>query len=430
MKSVFHTIGEAEHFMDSIPKFSQAGSRAANFNLDRITKFCAEIGNPQNHFPSVHVAGTNGKGTVCQMLASVYQTAGYKTALYTSPHLVNVRERFKINGNDIEESSVLDFFRLFGKLVQQYELTYFELTTAIAFWYFSEEEADIAVIETGLGGRLDATNILKPLASVITSVGLDHTDLLGDTIEKVAAEKAGIIKSGTPVITGRLPEQGKNTITGAAGVSGSEVYSADHYNPVYADGRFILTNGEEEINMNAYGRKKIDALNSAVVFSVIEVLQKKFPVTVNHFMKGIENTDVYYPHHGHFEKLLPEKEWFFDGAHNIEAMNVLSEELAYRAPEQEWKVVLSFMKDKLNSGLTAIWDKYPDVRLYEMEGDRAASYHEMKQFFPKATQIDDDEILKWKDSDQLKSELVIFSGSFYFYEKVRRWMGTIATDYD
>lgn len=425
----YDTIRDVERFMDSIPKFSQKGSKAANFDLGRITRFCNEIGSPMNNFASIHVAGTNGKGTTCQMLASVYQTAGYKTALYTSPHLINVRERFRINGEMIEEPALLSFFRLFGEKVKEYELTYFELTTAVAFWYFSESAAEIAIIETGLGGRLDATNILTPVASVITSVGMDHTDLLGDSIEKIAAEKAGIIKPGIPVIIGRLPEKAKTVIVETARNHKSDLYSAEVCEPEFENDNIVLKTEGDILNLDATGRKKIDAVNAAVGFMVIQTLQARFPVSSMDFIKGIESTDQHFPHHAHFEKLLPQNEWYFDGAHNLESMTVLKEELKRRAPEHEWVVVLSFMKDKLNNDLAGIWNKFPILRLYEMEGDRAASFGEMKEIFPHATKVDDNEMFQWINSGRLKSELVIFSGSFYFYEKVRRWMGTIAADY-
>ena len=430
MGDSFNNLDEVEKFLESIPKFSQKGDKAANFNLDRMVAFCAEAGNPQNKFPSVHVAGTNGKGTTCQMMASVYETAGYKTGLYTSPHLINIRERFRVSGKEIEVSSLLTFFRLFGERVQQYNLTYFELTTAIAFWYFAEEEVDIAMIETGLGGRLDATNILTPLLSIITSVGLDHTQILGGTIEQIALEKAGIIKPNVPVITGHLPEPAKSVIVEKAKETGSECYSADTYHPALKNDRFTLQTENGILEINAAGRKQIDSVNAAITFEATRLLQNQFPLNHKDYILGIEHADRHYPNHAHFEKLHCHREWYFDGAHNPEAMGLLAKELLRRAPATEWIIVLSFMKDKLNTSLVEIWKKFPNLRLYEMKEERAASIEEMKPFFPHATQINEDEILQWADTKGLQSELVIFSGSFYFYEKVRHWMGTIATDYE
>lgn len=421
----FNSYSEVQLYLHSLPKFSTSGVRAANFNLERMVKFCAEIGNPQNKFPIIHVAGTNGKGTTCQMLASIFQTAGYKTALYTSPHLLDVRERFKIDSKNIEPETLLKFFRKYGGSVQKSELTFFELTTAIAFWYFSEERVDIALIETGLGGRLDATNIVNPIVSVITSVDLDHTDLLGNTIEKIAAEKAGIIKPGVPVVTGRLPEAAKSVIIDAADNLGAAYHSAENFEPLYENGSIKLHTNKETLSVKAPNRKKIDSVNAAVSYSVLKILENTFRITDSEFVSGIEKTDQYFPHHAHFEKLSPNKNWYFDGAHNLEAMKLLVGELLDRAPAREWTVVLSFMKDKLVPDLTEIWKPFPDVKLFEMQSERAATFSEMKQIFPYGSKIYEDDILNPEEG--IKSELVIFSGSFYFYEKVRRWMGTIAT---
>ena len=192
--SSFNSINDVYKWLNEIPMFGKTGASAANFSLRSIRRFCAELGNPQDTYPTIHVAGTNGKGTTCQMLASVCQSAGYKTGLYTSPHLLDYRERFRVNAAQITEQDLLRFFRRFDELLKRYSLTYFEISTAIAFWFFEQQKVDIAIIETGLGGRLDATNIITPEVSVITSVGLDHTDILGDSLGKIAKEKGGIIK--------------------------------------------------------------------------------------------------------------------------------------------------------------------------------------------------------------------------------------------
>ncbi|MFO7848119.1 MAG: Mur ligase family protein, partial [Balneolaceae bacterium] len=206
MSGHYRNYKDVLHKLESIPMFGRQGKSAANFSLEPIRNFCEKLGNPQNKFRSVHVAGTNGKGTTCRMLASVYQEAGYRTGLYTSPHLADYRERFTVNSKWIPKQYLLRFFQEHSGLIESHKLTYFELSTAVAYWYFSEMETDVAILETGLGGRLDATNIVKPMVTVITSVGLDHTDLLGDTVEMIAAEKAGIIKPNTPVVAGQVPE--------------------------------------------------------------------------------------------------------------------------------------------------------------------------------------------------------------------------------
>ncbi|MDO8481367.1 MAG: Mur ligase family protein, partial [Nanoarchaeota archaeon] len=170
-----------------------------NLSLDRITALLEKLGNPHKQFKSIHVAGTNGKGSVCAMLESILRKAGYKTGLYTSPHLRIFNERIQISGTLISDA---ELETLLTKIKPHYAgQTHFEVVTAAAFLYFAEQKVDIAVIETGLGGRLDATNVITPLVSVITTISLEHTDYLGNTIEKIAFEKAGIIKRGVPVVT-------------------------------------------------------------------------------------------------------------------------------------------------------------------------------------------------------------------------------------
>jgi len=161
-------LADIEQKLSTIPMFSKKGAGAANFDLSGMRRFCNLMGNPQNNFPSVHVAGTNGKGTTCRMLASIYHEAGYRVGLYTSPHLSDVRERFLVDGNMIDPSELNVFLDAYWRIIKEQKFTYFEITTAIAFWYFSRSNVDIAIIETGLGGRLDATNVIHPYASVIT----------------------------------------------------------------------------------------------------------------------------------------------------------------------------------------------------------------------------------------------------------------------
>ncbi len=171
--------------------------------LERTQHLLNFLGNPQNSFPSVHIAGTNGKGSVCSMLASVFMEAGYKTALYTSPHLVRFNERIRVNIIEISDNDIIRLAEILMPEGEKIGATFFEITTAMAFRYFAEQKVNVAVIETGLGGRFDSTNVLKPLLSVITSLDIDHTEYLGKTIKDIAFEKAGIIKENTPVIVSR-----------------------------------------------------------------------------------------------------------------------------------------------------------------------------------------------------------------------------------
>lgn len=202
------TYQETLHYLFTrLPMFSRIGTDAFKKDLTNTIRLCEALGNPQQKFKTIHIAGTNGKGSTSHMLAAILQTAGYKTGLYTSPHLKDFRERIKINGQVCSETFVIDFTERIKPLIDEIEPSFFEITVAMAFDHFAQQGVDVAVIEVGLGGRLDSTNIITPELSVITNIGWDHMNLLGDTLEKIAAEKAGIIKKNIPAVIGEvIPE--------------------------------------------------------------------------------------------------------------------------------------------------------------------------------------------------------------------------------
>src|SRR2546423_12224229 len=199
-----------DYLMSTLPMFSRIGKAAYKKDLTNTIELCNFLHNPQNDFKSIHVAGTNGKGSTSHMLAAVLQTAGYKTGLYTSPHLKDFRERIKINGEMVRQDFVVEFVKRIQPALEEIKPSFFEITVAMAFEYFFEEKVDIAIIETGLGGRLDSTNIIRPELSIITNIGWDHMNILGNSLEKIAVEKAGIIKEGIPVVIGEAMENVKS----------------------------------------------------------------------------------------------------------------------------------------------------------------------------------------------------------------------------
>jgi len=209
--------------------YQRIGAAAFKKDLVNTLNFSRELGDPHNHFKSVHVAGTNGKGSVSHMLASVMQEAGYKVGLHTSPHLKDYRERIKINGQDVPEDFVIEFISANQKFLEENKLSFFEMSVGMAFDYFRKEKVDIAIIEVGLGGRLDSTNIITPLLSVITNIGLDHTQILGNSLEEIAAEKAGIIKPEVPVVIGEKQEQTTRVFQKIATEKNSRIiFAEDH----------------------------------------------------------------------------------------------------------------------------------------------------------------------------------------------------------
>ena len=196
-----------DYLFTQLPIFQRQGAAAYKSNLDNTIALCNMLGNPEKKFPSIHIAGTNGKGSTANILASVFQEHGYKTGLYTSPHLVDFRERIRINGQMISESFVVDFVDIYKDTFIEIQPSFFEITFAMAIDYFAQQEVDIVIMETGMGGRLDSTNVVNSILSIITNIGLDHTAFLGNTIAEIAVEKAGIIKEKIPVIIGERHEE-------------------------------------------------------------------------------------------------------------------------------------------------------------------------------------------------------------------------------
>lgn len=215
------------YLYEKLPMFSRQGAAALKPNLDNTIRICELLGNPYEQFKSIHIAGTNGKGSTSHMLAAVLQECGYKVGLYTSPHLVDFRERIRVNGKPVSKEWVIDFIEKFTTNIEEIEPSFFEITVGMAFAYFAEEQVDYAVIETGLGGRLDSTNVITPILSVITNISYDHTDLLGDTLAAIASEKAGIIKQQVPVVIGQQHEETERVFFEKSVHLQSTVYYAD-----------------------------------------------------------------------------------------------------------------------------------------------------------------------------------------------------------
>lgn len=215
-----------EWMFAQLPMFQKIGLDAFKKDLTNTIKFSEYLGNPEQKFKSIHIGGTNGKGSTSSLIASVLQEAGYKVGLYTSPHLLDFRERIRINGRDISERFVVDFIKKNKTFLEACQLSFFEMTVGMAFQYFEKEQVDIAVIEVGLGGRLDSTNIVSPLVSVITNIGWDHMNILGNSLKEIALEKAGIIKKDTPVVVGEFTEETKKVFDKVAKAKNAPVYYA------------------------------------------------------------------------------------------------------------------------------------------------------------------------------------------------------------
>ena len=275
-----------DYLYKQLPMYQRTGPAAYKNNLDNTVLLDEKYGNPHQKFRTVHVAGTNGKGSVSHILASVFQAAGYKTGLYTSPHIKDFRERIKINGEMIPETRIVDWTQNFLISNEKWKMcpSFFELTVALAFNYFAEEKVDIAIIETGLGGRLDSTNVISPELSIITNIGLDHTALLGSTLEKIAYEKAGIIKRKTPVVIGTTQLETENVFSEIAAANEAPLFFADKefkipYSTVDLHGKQVFH--VEKNGKNVYPDLKLDLTgiyqrkNIPAILKSVELMQKK-----------------------------------------------------------------------------------------------------------------------------------------------------------
>ena len=281
---------------NKLPMYQRIGALAYKPDLNNTIQLFNLLNNPQNDFKSIHVAGTNGKGSVSHMLASVFQEAGYKTGLYTSPHLRDFRERIRINGEMIPQEKVMQFTETYKEAFEKMELSFFEMTTGMAFDYFSKEKVDIAIIEVGLGGRLDSTNLITPELSVITNIDLDHTKFLGDTRAKIAYEKAGIIKPGIPVVIGETHPETQQVFIDKAKEYDSPIYFADQlfdcdkiHIESYTEQRFDIWKNSElyleslEIPLMGNYQQK----NLTTVICAIDLLRERFNLTEDVIRDGI-----------------------------------------------------------------------------------------------------------------------------------------------
>jgi len=420
----FISLQSVQEYLESIPKFQSRGSSAANFDLSRFRSFCEAIGNPQEEFDSIHVGGTNGKGSTCNILASVLEKTGQKVGVYTSPHITTFNERFRINDDLITKDDLLLFLNTHVEDVEEYELTYFEISTAIAFWWFARSNTDIACIEVGLGGRLDATNIIDPIVSVITSISLDHTDILGDSITEISREKAGILKVGRPVVIGDLPKEARNEIINIAEQKECPLYTIDDLNPEFIEaGHYQLTVNERTIDIRSNLTSPIQAKNMAIVWQICSVIGNWCGgISEEDYLNGLKQVNGGY---GRFERLVDAKQWYFDGGHNLEAIKALKESVEMAGNIENATLVLSLMRDKIRDEVMSEFLEFKNIYYYALDLERAATFDDIKQWLPKANPFPaSDEDRKKIMQDDFDSELVIFSGSFYFYETVRDWVST------
>lgn len=354
-----------------LPYFTRDGKSAIKKDLHNTLKLCEILGNPQEKFKCIHIAGTNGKGSVSNMLSAIFQAHGFKTGLYTSPHLKDFRERIRVNGEMISEQFVIEFTEKIIPHLDSIQPSFFEITVAMCFDYFASQGIEYAIIETGLGGRLDSTNIINPILSVITNIGMDHSDLLGDTLQKIAFEKAGIIKNQIPVVIGESSNETDAVFEEKAQSCNSTIYFADRNVRFY--------NTEIETDLKGIYQEK----NSVTVLQAIEVL-KSMEFSFNDYTvaKALQNVRGLTHFRGRWEILNQKPLTIADTGHNAHGLNLVIQQLK-KEKYNHLHIVFGMVKDK---------DRKPVIELLPQE----AIYYFCQPNLPRAL-----------DSNVLKEECEI-----------------------
>ena len=350
--STFVSYAEVlEYLYANLPMFHRIGAAALKPDLTNTLALCAALGNPQERFKTIHVAGTNGKGSTSHTLAAVLQTAGYKTGLFTSPHLKSFTERIRVSGQPVEEAFVVDFVNRIRTTADTIEPSFFEVTVAMAFDYFAQQQVDIAVIEVGLGGRLDSTNIITPVLSVITNIGWDHQDILGDTLPKIAAEKAGIIKSDVPVIISQhQPETDEVFIAKAQHESAPLFFASDRYSvrvhgastalDIYREGVRLF----ERLTLDLQGIYQ--QKNILGVLAAVEELQRQgWVITSEHIRQGVAHVMSLTGLKGRWQMLGQHPLIVCDTGHNADGIAEVVRQIRQQQYKRLW-IVFGAVKDK------------------------------------------------------------------------------------
>jgi dihydrofolate synthase / folylpolyglutamate synthase len=347
-----------------LPVYHRIGKAAYKADLGNALELDEYFGHPHKKFRSVHVAGTNGKGSVSHMIASVLQEAGFKTALYTSPHLQDYRERIKINGNMIPEDEVISFIEKHIDILNLVKASFFEMSVAMAYDFFARSDVEIAIIEVGLGGRLDSTNIITPLLSVITNIGHDHMDILGNTFEKVAGEKAGIIKKNVPIIIGEKHNLTKDVfIEKAADMKAELFFTEDFYNCRLENlniesgkRKFCLTKKDQtyEICGETELGGDYQSKNIAVVALATDILRRHLQISSDSLIDGIRKTVINTELKGRFQIIGREPLMICDTGHNREGLEYVIDQVK-RISKAKLHIVIGFVNDKDLSGVLPLF---------------------------------------------------------------------------
>lgn len=338
-----------EYLYNRLPVFHQIGAAAYKPGLGNSIKMMKKLGNPHQEYSTIHVAGTNGKGSVSHFMAAILQSAGYKVGLYTSPHLVDFRERIRVNGEMIEHNFVIDFIEQHKSLFDTIQPSFFEATMAIAFDYFQKKNVDVAVIEVGLGGRLDSTNIISPVLSIITNIGLDHTEFLGKTLPEIAFEKAGIIKEKTPIIIGETNPETKPVFVEKAKELGAEITFADekYKLSVVEDSNekmIVQTENSETFEVGLFGNYQLKNI-STVLSSVEKLKNMGYAVNSENIHNGLKNVVKLTELQGRWHVIQQNPTVILDTGHNLDGIKNIVVQLSKQRYNQLY-MIFGMVDDK------------------------------------------------------------------------------------
>lgn len=351
-----------------LASYQQQGSVAYKPDLDNIKAICNHIGQVHQSFKSIHIAGTNGKGSSSHMLASVFQEAGYKTGLYTSPHLKDFRERIRINGACISEEDVIRFTVNHKHTFTALGLSFFEMTVAMAFHYFAQEKVDVAIVEVGLGGRLDATNIITPELSIITNISLDHTSMLGNSVAEIAMEKGGIIKAGIPVVIGERQDASDKVFMTLAGEKKAPLYWAEDY---------IATTDYETDLKGVY-----QSLNKQTVLASIDVLRKSnWKLSEAHVKQGLANVVANTSLMGRWQKISAEPDIICDTGHNVAGIREIVSQL--NKTQKALHIVFGMVNDKNVDEIVELLPTSASYYLCAPSIERKLAVADLEKYFEK-----------------------------------------------
>ncbi len=376
-----------DYLFSRLPMFSRIGAAAYKADLTNTITLCDSLKNPETKFKSIHIAGTNGKGSVSHMLAAILQTAGYKTGLYTSPHLKDFRERIKVNGDMITEEFVIDFTKKIKPLIEKINPSFFEITVAMAFDYFAQQKIDVAIVETGLGGRLDSTNIINPELSIITNIGWDHMNLLGDSLEKIAFEKAGIIKENIPVVVGEVLAATESVFAKTAIEKNTSLHIASkkrqvtdwdwHKNELVAEVSEAHHTDHKVYHLDLPGIYQTKNLLT-VLEACSQLQQQGWKIDDNIIHKGLQHTKKLTGLHGRWEIIHHAPLVVLDVAHNIDGIKQLVQQ-AELTEHHQLHIVIGMVKDKEVEKVLALLPKHASYYFTKAQIPRALPEEELME---------------------------------------------------